>query len=736
MNARLADQAERNSDASRVEEGLRPYIEAVDGISRLNLLVDGMHCGGCVNRIESALEKETGVVEARANLTTRRLSLAWREDENDAGHLMAVAERLGFHVVPFDPEKLLGGDKEAERELLRSLAVAGFAAANVMLLSVAIWAGHFQDMGPATRGLMHWISALIALPAIAYAGIPFFRSALGALRGGRLNMDVPISLAVILSAAMSLFETYRGGEHAYFDSAVTLLFFLLIGRYLDCRARGRARSAVENLTALAARAVTVIEENGATRSVSVDVITPGTVVLVAPGDRIPVDGEVVEGATDIDTSLITGESAPESVAVGDRVFAGMVNLTGSMRVAVKAVGEGTLLAEIARLMEAAESRKSRRVSIADRIVRIYAPAVHMAALMNFVGWMVFTDISWQVALTYAIAVLIVTCPCALALAVPVVQVVASGSLMRKGVLLKSGIALEQLAEVDTFVFDKTGTLTLGRPELVVDGSWNKDDLRQAAIMASASHHPLARALAAMSPGSRTVIGVEEVPGSGLRLDTSIGERRLGSRTWCGVENEDTSVDPELWFVRPGHSPVRFRFRDQLRGDTADTLQSLKKRGYVIELLSGDRADAVAHVADKLGIETWRAAQTPTDKTAYLEELREAGRKTCMVGDGLNDAPALAAASVSMSPATAVDISQITADIICQGDRLSGVALAADTARRAQRLIRQNFALAFGYNLLTVPLAMAGLVTPLIAAIAMSASSIAVVLNALRLGWGR
>jgi len=239
--------------------------------------------------------------------------------------------------------------------------------------------------------------------------------------------------------------------------------------------------AVENLTALAARAVTVIEENGATRSVSIDAITPGRVVLVAPGDRIPVDGEVVEGATDLDTSLITGESAPESVAAGDRVFAGMVNLTGSLRVAVKAVGEGTLLAEIARLMEAAESRKSRRVSLADRIVRIYAPTVHLAALLTFVGWMVFTDISMQVALTYAIAVLIVTCPCALALAVPVVQVVASGSLMRKGVLLKSGLALEQLAEVDTFVFDKTGTLTLGRPELVVDGSWNKDDLRQATL---------------------------------------------------------------------------------------------------------------------------------------------------------------------------------------------------------------------------------------------------------------
>lgn len=732
MNEAAADDRKMTAEGG----GLTPFVEVENGVSRLNLLVDGMHCGGCVNRIERTLATQPGVLEARANLTTRRLSLAWRDSENSPANLVKAAEDLGFRLVPFDPVHLLGGDREAERELLRAMAVAGFAAANVMLLSVSVWAGHFQDMGPATRGLMHWLSALIALPAIAYAGIPFFRSAMHALKGRGMNMDVPISLAVILTAGMSLFETIRGGEHAYFDSAVMLLFFLLIGRYLDRRARGRARSAVENLIALSARAVTAVDAEGMTRTLAIEEVSPGLIVLVAPGERVPVDGVVENGQSDMDASLISGESVPQTVAVGDPVYAGMVNLTGSLRIAVKAVGEGTLLAEIARLMEAAESRRGRSVSLADRIVRVYAPVVHLAALATFAGWMAFSDIPWQTALTHAIAVLIVTCPCALALAVPVVQVVASGRLMRKGVLLKSGDALEALAAVDTFVFDKTGTLTRGQPELVVDGGWTAVDLRFAATLAASSRHPLARALAAMAPAARTAKGVAETPGAGLSLTTPEGEARLGSRTWCGIESDAPATGPELWLARHGREAERFVFRDQLRSGAPDALQALREKGYRLEILSGDRPETVARAAADLGVEAWRAAQSPVDKTNYLAALEAAGHRVCMVGDGLNDAPALAAASVSISPSSAADISQTAADLVFQGEGLDGALHAVETARRANRLVRQNFLMAFGYNLITVPLAVGGFVTPLIAAAAMSASSIAVVVNALRLGWHR
>lgn len=714
---------------------LTPYLDESDGVVRLNLLVEGIHCGGCVNRIETALTRIDGVIEARANLTTRRLSIAWTSGTANAGDLIHVLEALGFSVAPFDPARLERGDEIAEKELLRAMAVAGFAAANVMLLSVSVWAGHFQDMGSATRDLMHWVSALIALPAIAYAGTPFFRSALSAIRSRALNMDVPISLAVILAGGISLFETVSGGEHAYFDSAVTLLFFLLIGRYLDRRARGKARSAVENLVALAGRAVSVLEPGGAVRMVAPETVRPGMTVFVAAGDRIPVDGTVQDGCSDLDPSLISGETVPQPVAPGDKVFAGMVNLTCALRVTVSTVGDGTLLAEIARLMEAAESRRSRRVALADRVVRYYAPIVHVAALATFLGWILLTPTGWQVSLNYAIAVLIITCPCALALAVPVVQVVASGRLLRSGILLKSGMALERLAEVDTVVFDKTGTLTLGRPEIVVDGAWSKEDLREAIRLAGASRHPLAQALVRAGSKAPVMRGVEEHPGRGLRLVTDAGEVRLGSRQWCGITDADEGAGGlELWFARPGHLPVRFGFRDQVRADAAETVRTLRERGLLVQLLSGDRRSTVAGTASEVGIEEWRAEQSPTDKTRFLESMSAAGRTVCMVGDGLNDAPALSAAAVSLSPSTAADISQTAADIVFQGDRLRSVLLAFVIAKKADQLVRQNFAVAFGYNLVTVPLAMAGLVTPLIAAIAMSASSIAVVANALRLGW--
>lgn len=720
-----------------VEQGaILPYVTTAAGLSSLNLLVEGMHCGGCVNRLETGLTREPGVVEARANLTTRRLSLVWRDEVCDPEYLITKAEALGFRLVPFDPARLMGGDRAAERELLRAMAISGFAAANVMLLSVSVWAGHFQDMGPATRSLMHWLSALVALPAIAYAGIPFFRSAWRAVKAYRLNMDVPITLAVLLASGMSLFQTMHGGEHAYFDSAIMLLFFLLVGRYLDRRARGRARSAVENLVALTAHAVTVVEADGSTRSAAVETLPVKAQVQVAPGERIAVDGAIDQGRSDIDASLINGESTPVKVKPGDTVYAGMINLTGSLRITVRAVGEGTLLAEIARLMAAAESRRSGRVALADRMVKYYAPAVHIAALATFIGWLSLSSIPWLTALTYAIAVLIVTCPCALALAVPVVQVVASGDLMRKGILLKSGQALETIAGVDTVIFDKTGTLTSGRPELIVDGGWNREDLRHAVGLALASKHPLARSLAGMLPNAQLASRVEEMPGSGLVRHGGLGEERLGSRSWCHVDSDQAVTGPELWFTRPGHYPVRFSFRDHLRADAADVVRQLKTDGYHVEILSGDRPEAVTRISQELAIEHWQAACSPIDKVAYLEHLRGRGRRVCMVGDGLNDAPALAAAAVSISPSSAADISQTTADVVFQGDSLRSVLEVFRKARFADRLVRQNFGLAFGYNLITVPLAMAGMVTPLIAAIAMSGSSIAVVLNALRLGWRR
>lgn len=715
------------------DTSLDSYIQQTDdGYSGMRLLVDGMHCAGCQNRIESRLEKIRGVVEGRVNLTARRLSLIWQPAIVDVQTIISDIEELGFRLVPFNPEKLSSDFEQTRKRLVRAMAVAGFAAANIMLLSVAVWAGLAQDMQPATRSLMHWVSALIAVPTVAYAGMPFFESAVAALKGRRVNMDVPISLAVLLATSMSLIETARGAEHVYFDSATALLFFLLIGRFLEQGARGRARSAVEHLLALNAAAVTVLDADGTARPIPPEEVRPGMRVLVPAGGRIPVDGRVMNGVSDVDGSLITGESIPVTVRQGGTVHAGAVNLTAALTVEVAAAGNDTLLAEIGRLLEAAEQRRARYVDVAARIVRVYAPVVHVLAAVAFLGWFFIGAAAWQDALLIAVAVLIVTCPCALALAVPVVQVVAANRLFRQGILVKSPTALERLAQIDTIVFDKTGTLTEGLPKLLVDGAWTQEDLSTAASLATVSLHPLARALTDMAPAVPAARDVEEVPGHGLRRTAGGGEFRLGRGDWCGA-TETASDLPELWLAQPGRDPVRFAFIDTIRDDAAETIQALRKDGMAVEILSGDRPAAVARVADALAIDRTQASATPTDKIARLEELARQGRQVCMVGDGLNDAPALAAARASLSPSTAADISQTASDIVFQGQHLGPVAETLRVARRADSLVRQNFVLAFAYNVVTVPLAMAGLVTPLIAAVAMSTSSIVVICNALRLG---
>ena len=720
------------SPAEGATFALGSYIRETDtGRHALDFMVEGVHCGGCVAKIERALAAEPDVTKARVNLSTRRLALEWSGAPVRGDALAAAVEKLGFGLVPYDPARLADADKDEEKALLRAMAVAGFAAANVMLLSVSVWAGHFQDMDAATRALMHWFSALIALPAILYAGRPFFDSAWRALKALRTNMDVPISLAVLLASAVSLHETIVGGPHAYFDSAITLLFFLLVGRYLDRRARGRARQAGTRLLALRAKAVTVLGSDGARRPLPPDQVAPGMSVLVAAGERIGADGRITAGASEIDQSLITGEALPHSVVIGDQVFAGTLNGSGALTITVTGAGEDTLLAEIARLMEAAEQRRAKYVALADRVARLYAPVVHGLALATFLGWWLAGGLDWQPALLIAVAVLVITCPCALGLAVPAVQVIASGRLLRRGILLKSATALERLAQVDTVVFDKTGTLTKGTPVFTPNPDIDDAALHLAASIAGASRHPLARALARTVPDAPLAQNIVEEPGRGLSLQTGAGEVRLGSRAWCGIAESDDD-GPELWLARPGGDPIRFGFSEQLRGDAETVVAALQVRWLAVELLSGDRPATVAAIAERLDIARWRAAQSPADKCARLAELADAGRRVLMVGDGLNDAPALAAAHVSLSPSSAADLSQTAADAVFQGAHLAPVLETLATARRAGALVHQNFALALGYNLLAIPVAIAGFVTPLIAALAMSASSIAVIGNALRL----
>ncbi|MEG3619049.1 heavy metal translocating P-type ATPase metal-binding domain-containing protein [Magnetovibrio sp. PR-2] len=705
-----------------------------DGPNTLHLMVEGLQCAACVWLIETVLRKHPGVLHARINMTTRRLVLKWDPEQTSADDLVSEVAKLGYRLAPYDPTLISAETQQREKALLRAMVVAGFAAGNVMLFSVSVWAGHSTGMGEFTRGLMHWLSALVALPAIAYSARPFFNSALTALKAGRTNMDVPISLAVLLASSMSLVETIRLSQHVYFDSAISLVFFLLIGRYLDSRARGRARSAGENLMGLRARAVTILLDDGGREVAPPEKLKPGMKFLTSTGERIAADGLVLAGESDIDTSLINGESIPVQAKPGEQVFAGTLNLSGALTIEVTQTGEDTLLGEIVRLMEAAEDARAKFVALADRVARLYAPVVHTLAASAFLGWWLLGGLVWQDSLMIAIAVLIITCPCALGLAVPAVQVVAGGRFLARGILMKSGTALERLASIDVAVFDKTGTLTQGAPHWINRAEIDEDDVQLAASLAVSSKHPLSRALCLDVAGIKAAEGVQEVPGFGLKLATPDGEVRLGRGSWCANAKDHEGAEAELWLSKPNAEPIRFAFIDQIRADAAEVIEHLKSQGIKVMLLSGDRAPAVQATAELAGIEDWHAGLKPGDKVDHLLQLAQDGKKAMMVGDGLNDAPALAAAHVSQSPSSAADVSQTAADVVFQGDKLAPVLESLKVAKLADKLIKQNFALSFLYNAFTIPLALAGYVTPLIAAVAMSTSSLVVIGNSLRLGW--
>ncbi len=685
--------------------------------------VPGMHCAGCISKLENGLPQVAGIAAARVNFTAKRVAISHLPEATVPDLQRAIAS-LGFESQVIG-EDLAGLSDDGSRDLLKAMAVAGFAMMNIMLLSVSVWSG--AEGG--TKDLFHWLSALIALPTVAYSGRPFFRSAWGALKNRRTNMDVPISIGVVLTTALSLFETFVSGPHAYFDGVVMLLFFLLTGRWLDSVMRDRARDGVTALLKHKAAGALVLADDGSSNWVHADALKAGMVMLVAAGERMAADGIIIKGRSHFDLSLLTGESNPVTVTVGDTVHAGTLNIDGPVEVRITAAGAATALADIARLMEDAGQSKSRYVRIADRAARWYAPAVHTLALLSFAGWML-AGAGWHHSMLIAVAVLIITCPCALGLAVPAAQIVTAGALMKKGVLVKDGSALERLAEVDRALFDKTGTLTLGRPELVNGQALSREDKSVALALARASRHPLSQAIrrAFESDGitAAELTDIREVAGKGI--EALHGSERVRLER---PDARSAGASLAVQFGRGDASVAILTFKDGLRPDAASALQQLRTLGVDSSIASGDRAEAVQPVARKLGM-TAQTGMQPQDKLETIERLTAAGHKVLMVGDGLNDGPALAAGYASLAPASASDAGQNAADAVFMGDSLTPIATAIRAARRTQTIVRQNFILAIGYNIIAVPLAIMGLLTPLIAALAMSGSSILVVGNALRL----
>ncbi|MGZ5920513.1 MAG: heavy metal translocating P-type ATPase [Rhizomicrobium sp.] len=701
-----------------------------DGVFQFEVAVKGARCANCIAKIEAGVTGVAGVSEARLNLSTGKLTVNWKLAAASPHAVLRRIRDLGYEAQPFDAAASLNADEGEGRMLLRCLAVSAFGTVFTMGLTDAIWYG--GELSPALRQTFFLLAASVATPVTLYAGQPFFRSAFRALARGRTNMDVPISAALILSLGLSIYQSVQGGQNVYFDAAVMLAFLLLIGRYLDFRLRNRARDAARHLLALQSLLARRFKPDGKIETVAARELNPGDRILLASGERVPVNGTLESadgGGTELDTSLVTGESAPVRMILGAALQAGSI-VTGQPAVLrATARVEDSLVADLARLLEAGQQTRGLYVRLADRAARAYVPFVSGLALMVFAGWLA-SGATLAIAATNAIAVLIITCPCALGLAVPAVQIVATGRLFQRGLFVKSGDALERLAEIDLAVFDKTGTLTTGQPVLKNREKIAPDILELAATLARASHHPLAAAIAAAAGPGPVAPGVRETAGAGMEAVIDGRPCRLGSAAWCGVT--DDLLDGRLWLRCGDAEPVRFAFQERIRPEARALLAELMGRGIAVEMLTGDREEPAAVIAAAAGIANWGAGIGPREKAARMETLRQQGRHVLMVGDGLNDAAAMALAHVSIAPGTAADVSQSASDMVLRGDSLEPIVEAIDVARKARHLVLQNFALAAVYNLTAIPLAAFGFVTPLIAAATMAGSSLLVMLNALRL----
>lgn len=681
----------------------------------LQLSVPSIRCAACIGVIERHLAQLAGVQSARVNATHKRVMV---QTELPIETIAAELQSIGYDAFPLD-ETLLSSDNDpVGKDILLRMGVAGFAMMNVMLLSVAVWSGATD----ATRDLFHLISAAIALPAVLFSARPFYLSAWRALRRQHLNMDLPISLAILLAAGMSLYESSYGGEHAYFDAALSLTFFLLIGRYLEHRTKSAARSAA---TELAALDVQRADRKMGHRVETVDSkeLVIGDIVLVSTGVRVPVDGRLQTTDAFTDRSFLTGESDPVRHTKGADLCAGEINLGAPFEMSVTAIGADTRLSRIASLVETAENARNSYTSLADKAARIYAPVVHILAAATFLVWLLATN-DVRLALNIAIAVLIITCPCALGLAVPAVSTAAISRLYRMGFLVKSGTALERLASISSMMFDKTGTLTA--PGFLFDA--DHLDADQAAVakgLAQLSSHPMSKALAQHLPDTTpaTIHNAKERPGAGIEGLWKGQRVALGSAAWLGQSGgglvlsvaEKITPLPSSERILPGV--------DGLAHD-------LSKLGVTPEIISGDTTNKTTALAKRIAFENWRSDVTPEAKADLVAE-RAQTEAVCMVGDGINDTAALASATVSIAPGNALDATRNAADIVMMGERLADIPKVIEVARKAVALSKQNFGIAIAYNVIAVPVAMAGYATPLLAALAMSASSVTVLLNAMR-----
>jgi Cu2+-exporting ATPase len=716
----------------------------------IHLLVEGIHCAACVWLIERGLQRVPGVLSANVNLAARRLHLRWDNRRSKLSDVLRALARIGYSAVPYDPESAEGIIKKANRAMLYRLFFAGFAMMNMLWVSIALYSGASRDE---FREFFHWIGLILATPTLLYAGYPFYRGAIGGLRGGRLTMDLPIAIGLSVTYAYSLYVTVSGSKtgEVYFDTVTNLIFVILVGRYLEGMFRHQAISATKRLMELQPRVAIVMRE-GEEQMTPIRGVKPGDRVLIKPGYKVPVDGVVIEGHSSVDESMLSGESTPVSKSIGAQVSAGTLNTSGALLVEVRTLLQDTTLAKIIRLVEEAQSSKAPIQRLADTIVPWFVLVTLVCAALTFFIW---NTRDFEVALMAATSVLIITCPCALGMATPMSIAVASGLGAKHGILIKNGLVLETLSRVNHFVFDKTGTLTEGRmgvAELhIAPGVAKEEVLRHAAAVERLSEHSVAKAIVAEAEAQQlsyrdiATVGFQATAGLGVEAIVNGKAVLLGSAEW--LKRQGITLDEKLQAqaheleaqamscvhaaIGGAHLAV-FALADRLRGDAQQLVNELRAAGIAMTLLSGDRRPVAEAIARQLGGMEVIAEVLPQDKDSVIRQLQQKGAIVAMVGDGINDAPALIRADVGIALGSGTDVSVESADIVLMHNELDKVRLATLLSRRTLRTIRQNIGLSFVYNAIMVPLAMLAKVTPLVAAITMPISSLVVIGNAARI----
>ena len=709
-----------------------------------HLLVDGIHCAACVWLIEHGLNGMDGIELAEVNLAHQRLNLRWDSSRVKLSAIMMRLGRLGYAAAPFNPEAAEGSLQRRNRSLLFRMAFAGFGMMNIMWISIALYAGAFSGIDSELKQFFHWISFCIATPVLLYSGWPFFRAALLGLKQLRLTMDLPIAIGALSTWFYSSWITLNASGEVYFDTVVTFLFVILIGRYLEGLSKRNASSAALRLMELQPRLATRLLGDGEER-ISVRKLQLGDHLLVRPGEKVPADGIVLSGESYIDESMLSGEARPLRKEAGANVVAGSMNVDGSLTVDVCSMGADTVLARIVTLVEEAQGSKAKVQQIADRIVPWFVAATIGLALITFLCWL---EDDFNTALLAAVSVLIITCPCALGLATPMGIAVGVGAGAKRGVLVRHGQALEILSGITHVVFDKTGTLTEGRMrvmQVLTANGFEPDKLiTLAAAVEGKSRHPLATAivvelktkqLSCESFLSESGLGVSGLVG-GCRV--VIGNLRLMQRDSIAVpeqmQSEQSRIEQQMGVAVlvavDGVLAGLIHLQDRVRAEAASLIQSLRQQGIGITMLTGDSTAAAQALQETLGEMYVVAELLPEDKEAEIRQLQARGEKVLMIGDGVNDAPALARADVSMAMGSGMDVSMACADIVLVSSDLSRVGFAIKLAQKTLSTIRQNIGISLAYNVILVPAAMAALVTPVFAAIAMPVSSLLVIGNAI------